>query len=106
MKSLMALLQSFFLRIWRASATKYVLVLAFAAVWMLLFDRYNLISRNQLSAQIYELKQDETHYRQAIEELDREARRLENDPAALEKYAREQYHMRKPGEDVFVITEE
>jgi cell division protein FtsB len=59
-----------------------------------------------MEAKIEELKKDQQHYRSGIAELDQEAQQLENDPEAMERYAREHYFMRKAGEDVYVIVEE
>lgn len=106
MNPLFKLLTANIARIRKAKITKYFLVLSFAIVWMVFFDRYNLISREQMKHQIEELKQDEAYYRQAIHELDQEEQRLLQDAESMERYARETYHMRKPGEDVYVIVDE
>ena len=35
----------------------------------------------------------------------KELEQLKSDPATLEKYAREKYHMKKDNEDLFIIPE-
>lgn len=105
MNPLFNILTSTAQRVRKAAVTKYFLVLAFAIVWMLFFDRYNVISRQSMKQQIEELKSDEAYYRTAIVELEQEERRLLQDLESMERYARETYHMRKPGEDVYVIVD-
>ncbi len=48
------------------------------------------------------LLQDRELYRQKIEEAKKQAELFE---LSKERYARERYYMRRPGEDVFVIQE-
>ncbi|MCB0835052.1 MAG: septum formation initiator family protein [Bacteroidetes bacterium] len=86
--------------------SRYFWVLLFAGVWMVFFDRYNLISQYKMKEQIKQLQKDEVHYQKSIEKLDFEADRLFNDQEELEKFAREKYYMKKPGEDIYVIVEE
>lgn len=59
-----------------------------------------------MKEQIKQLQKDEVHYQKSIEKLDFEADRLFNDQEELEKFAREKYYMKKPGEDIYVIVEE
>ncbi|MEO0584966.1 MAG: septum formation initiator family protein [Bacteroidota bacterium] len=93
-------------RILQTAGTKYILAFLIAAVWMVFFDRYNLISQHKLDQQIEELQEDRDFYIQVIEEIDLEASRLQKDPEAIERFAREKYYMKRPGEDVYVIVEE
>lgn len=85
---------------------KYVLVLLVAGTWVLFFDRYNIVSQIKMSQQVEQLKQDEVHYRSRIEALDYERERLFNDRDELERFAREQYKMKKRNEDIFVVVKE
>jgi cell division protein DivIC len=105
MEPLRALLAGFWQRLAKASLTKYVVVLLIAGVWMVLFDRYNLLSQLRMSQQIERLKKDEAHYRHAIQSVGYEENKVFSDREELERFAREKYFMRRPGEDVFVITE-
>ncbi len=85
---------------------KYVLVLLIASTWMLFFDRYNIVSQIKMNQQVEQLKQDEQHYRSRIEALDYERERLFNDRDELERFAREQYKMKRRNEDIFVVVKE
>jgi cell division protein FtsB len=105
MEPLRALLSRFWLRLAKAALTKYVIVLLIAGIWMVFFDRYNLLSQYRMKQQIERLKQDESHYQQAIQSVDYEEDKVFSDREELERFAREKYYMRRSGEDVFVITE-
>lgn len=84
---------------------KYVVITAVFAVWMLFFDKNDLISQWQLHHQLGELEQQKEYYQQKIEEVDNTTKAL-NDPARLEQFAREEYLMKKDNEDLFVIVEQ
>ena len=84
----------------------YFFVLIGALIWMIFFDRYNLVSQYRMKQQIEQLKQDKVYYEIGIEAVDYEYEKLYNDPDELERYAREKYYMKRPGEDVFIIVDE
>lgn len=83
----------------------HLLILAFACIWMVFFDRYNLKSQFSMRQQIIELEQDKAFYLKSIEKVDYEYDKLFNNPEALEQYAREKYYMKRADEDVFVVAE-
>jgi cell division protein FtsB len=85
---------------------RYTLTVAVALVWMLFFDGYNLLGQWERRAQLNELDQDRRWYLQEIARLQMEEEELHTDPTAVERLAREKFLMRRPGEDVFVLSEE
>ncbi|MEZ4773909.1 MAG: septum formation initiator family protein [Bacteroidia bacterium] len=95
-----------FTRVTGVLTSKYFLVFVFAAVWMIFFDRYNLISQYRMAEQIRVLAADEQHYREAIEKIDYQTDQLFSNMEELERYAREKYYMKRPGEDVFIISDQ
>ncbi|MDX2285368.1 MAG: hypothetical protein NW241_14480 [Bacteroidia bacterium] len=106
MKPLWALFRTFALRIWQASGTKYLVILAAAGIWIALFDRYNLVSQQKVARQIEQLRQDKAHYEQALEKASYERERFFTDMEELERYAREQHLMKRPNEDLYIVTED
>lgn len=85
---------------------KYVFVGVVFFVWILFFDDSNIINRISNSRELRQLEAQKTHY---IEEIEMNKKRLEEltgDEKAIEKFAREQYHMKKDGEEIFIIEEE
>jgi cell division protein FtsB len=51
------------------------------------------------------LEKSKKYYREETEKQRKELEALKNDPAALEKYAREKYLMKRDNEDLFLIPE-
>lgn len=75
-------------------------------VWLLFFDNHNFIQHWRMQRQLNELRQERDFYLKEIARDSIALDKLKNDPDALERYARERYHMKKEGEDVYIIIEE
>ena len=81
---------------------RYFLVLALFFAWMIFLDRHDVITQWHLQRTVDKLEADKTFYTEKIEEAEQERLDLDvND----EKFAREQYYMKKADEDVFIIVE-
>ena len=74
-------------------------------IWMLFFDQNNMVDRMKMSGEIRQLEQDEQYYMEQIRKDSTRLHELTTDKDNLEKYAREQFLMKKENEDVFVIIE-
>jgi len=85
---------------------KYLLVLLFAAIWIVLIDNYNIRAQFRMKDRIEQLERDRAHYQSKIDALDFEREKLFNDPEEMERYARENYFMKRPSEEVFIVSEE
>jgi hypothetical protein len=84
---------------------KYVLAIITFTVWMLFFDRNDLISQFNRHRKLSELEQSSAYYHQKIEDAKAELERRKNDPTAYERLAREKYYMKKNNEDLFIFEE-
>ena len=84
---------------------KYAVIAIPFFIWMLFFDKNDMISQIQLRRQLSALKQEKAYYESKILEVEVTAKDL-RDPARLEQFAREEYLMKKENEDLFVIVEE
>lgn len=82
---------------------KYLLTLIIFIIWIVLLDSNNLISRRKEMKNLRKLRADREYYVQRIEEDKRKLYELKTDDRNLEKFAREQYRMKKPDEDLFII---
>lgn len=83
----------------------YLLIFIIFAVWMLFVDANSLFIHNDLNNEIDDLEQEKEYYKKEIE-IDKKAiKKLSNDEG-LEKFAREQYYMKKDNEEIFVIEYE
>ena len=82
---------------------KYVLTIIIFLVWILLFDSNNLISRYKEVRELNKLKTDREYYINRIASDKQKLHELKTDNHNLEKFAREQYHMKKADEDLYII---
>lgn len=91
-------------RLKKIFSNKYLLATSAFLVWMLFFDKNNFIDQWQLYRQLQDARQKEDYYKGEIEKTEAQKKALTSDPAALEQFAREKYHMKKDNEDEFVIV--
>ena len=84
---------------------KYLLAFGFFVVWMLFFDQRDYFQQRDRSAELKKLEAKKRYYVQEIETTQKELTDLQNNPAALEKFAREHYLMKKDGEDIYIIED-
>ena len=71
--------------------------------WIVFFDSNNLIDRYFQYKQVHKLENEIKFYREKIKTDNAMLEELLSNPENLEKFAREQYLMKKENEDVFVI---
>ncbi len=74
--------------------------------WILVFDQNNLIDRVKLIREVNQLEDDKEYYIERIQLDSARLKELRTSPENLEKFAREQYLMKKDNEEIFVIVEE
>ena len=85
---------------------KFFIVTVAFIVWMLFFDKNDLVSQYEYHQQVNNLKQERDFYKSETEKVSKDLDELTSDPEKLEKFAREKYLMKKENEDVFVIVKE
>jgi cell division protein FtsB len=90
----------------QVAKNKYFIVTAFFLIWIGFFDQNDWVSRKGIDKEIEKLEDDKAFFTTEVVELQKEEKRLKENQEALEKYARENFYMKKEGEDVFVIVEE
>lgn len=86
-----------------AFRNKYILTIIIFLIWLILFDSNNLISRYKELNQLYKLKKDREYFSNRIEADRKKLHELKTDNDNLEKFAREQYRMKKADEDLYII---
>lgn len=84
---------------------KYLLAFSFFVVWMLFFDNRDYFQLRDRAAELAKLEAKKTYYVKEIEKTKKELDDLQHSPAALEKFAREHYLMKKDGEDIYIIED-
>lgn len=80
----------------------FVTGLAFV-IWITAFDENNLIERYRLHRRIKEYSRQKEHYAKEIEQNNRKLKELKSNRDNLEKFAREEYLMKKKDEVIFVV---
>ena len=84
---------------------KFILTIIVFVVWMLIFDQSNWIDMASEVRKIHKLEQEKDYYIKKIETDKTKLKELKTNNENLEKFAREQYLMKKPDEDIFIIEE-
>ena len=84
--------------------SKYVISLAAFLVVIVFLDKNDLFTQLDRKRELRELQQTKSHYSTQIEAEKKELEQLKNNPATIEKYAREKYLMKRENEDLFLIS--
>jgi cell division protein FtsB len=85
---------------------KYAITFIVFLVWVIFFDENSVISQMSLKSKLSKLEEQKEYYQEQIEINKKRLKELRTNKKNLEKFAREQYLMKKPNEDIFVIVEE
>ena len=90
---------------WKRSFIISILV-AFIAIWFLFLDTYSLWTRHQLTQKKEQLIEKTAVYNAKAEDLKIKIDEIKTNEKLIGKIAREEYGMRKPGENVYKIKEQ
>ncbi len=82
---------------------KFFLAAIAFAVWMLFFDRNDFFVQSERRNELQELQVSKNYFTKQIEEESKFSDALKNNPAAIEKFAREKYLMKRDDEDLYLI---
>ena len=82
---------------------KFLLALTAFVIWMLFFDRNDLFTQMERRSEFREMKQSRAFYQRQITEHQQFSNELQFNAAAIEKYAREKYLMKRDNEDLFLV---
>lgn len=85
---------------------KYFLISVVFLVWLIFFDRNDLLSQYEYRQQLNKLKEEHAFYTKETADVQKQLNELTSNKEKLEKFAREKYLMKKDNEDVFVIVTE
>ena len=83
---------------------KYVITITVFLVWMTFFDSTSFLVINELNGEITRYENQLNFYKTEYEKNDRFFRKLMNNKQEKEKYARENYFMKKPNEEIFILV--
>ena len=83
----------------------YVLVLTIFVIWMVFFDTNSLLIHWELRNEIKKLEKTQDFLKEEIAK-DKEIIQKLSDPEELEKFARENYYLKKKNEEIYLIEYE
>lgn len=92
-----------FKKIYKAKGFKYIVATLLFLVVILFIDPNNLLVTRRLGQQLDDLHDEERELLEAIAADSVAAAALRDNPDAIEHYGRENYYMKRPNEDIFVV---
>ena len=84
--------------------SKYFITISAFLIWMFFLDNYDFISQYKRHQEINKIKEHIEYYKSEIIRTNEEKKALFGNDENLEKFARENYWMKKKNEDLFVIS--
>lgn len=84
---------------------KYIVASILFFAWIVFFDENSIVSHQQNKQRLNELLDQKEYYKERILSDKQKLEDLKSGIEDLEKFAREQYYMSKPDEDVFIVVE-
>jgi len=85
---------------------KYLISVVVFAIWISFFDRNDLFTQWERKKELQKLETSKIYYETEIASTKTELTELQNNPAALEKFARENFYLKRPEEQVFIISKQ
>lgn len=83
---------------------KYIITIVLFLVWMIFFDSTSFLVINELNQEIKKYEQQLDYYKTEYKKNDDFYKKLMNNKDEKEKYARENYFMKKPNEEIFILV--
>jgi cell division protein FtsB len=83
----------------------FVLILIVFAIWMIFFDANSWLIHHELNTEVEDLKNEKEYYRKEIVKDKKDLKKLSTEEG-LEKFAREEYYMKRDNEEIFIIEYE
>ena len=83
---------------------KYIITILLFLVWMVFFDSTSFLVINELNQEINKSEKQLQYYKDEFKKNDDFYKKLMNNKNEKEKYARENYFMKKPNEEIFILV--
>lgn len=90
-------------KILRIVTNKYLLTAVVFVVWVGFFDRNDWFTQQRRKDDLQDTRQNINYLRAEIAKMNAQHDGIKNDYAVLEKFARENYHLKRDNEDVYVF---
>jgi len=85
---------------------KYLFAFLVFSVWMIFLDDHNILFLRQNLNKLKKYRVEKEYYKEKLSVDSQKLKELQTDSKNLEKFAREQFLMKKKDEDIFLIIEE
>jgi cell division protein FtsB len=72
---------------------------------MFFFDTNDFLTQYEMRQKLHEIEEEKEYFNDKIQEVKEDRKELLEQPELLEKFAREKYLMKKPGEQLFILKE-
>lgn len=92
-------------RLFKPFRNIFIIILVVFAVWMLFFDANSWLIHHELNTDIESLENEKEYYKREIEKDNKAIKKLSTDEG-LEKFAREEYYMKRDNEEIYIIEYE
>ena len=91
--------------IYKTFTNKYLVAFVFFSFWMIFIDEHNILFMRQNLNKLKRYRVESSYYKAKILADSERLKELQTSSKNLEKFAREQFLMKKKNEDIFVIIE-
>ena len=75
------------------------------AIWMLFFDANSWLIHHELNTEVEDLENEKEYYKKEIVKDNKDLKKLSTEEG-LEKFAREEYYMKRDNEEIYIIEYE
>ena len=84
---------------------KYLVASVFFVVWMLFFDQRDFFLQRERKAELDKVEAAKKYYQDEIFNTKSQLENLQNNPASIEKFARERYLLKRDGESLYLFED-
>jgi cell division protein DivIC len=91
--------------LFKTITNKYLFAFLIFSVWMIFLDDHNILFLRQNLNKLKRFRVEQKYYKEKIFSDSQKLKELQTDSKNLEKFAREQFLMKKKNEDIFLIIE-
>lgn len=96
---------TFWLLAWTTIKNKFVLTFLVFLTWLTFFDKNDFLTTSAYRRKLHQLRAEKAYYEEEITKNKAYLEHLETNPDNLERFAREEYLMKKENEEIFVILD-
>ncbi len=83
---------------------KYFITIFLFLGWMIFFDNTSFLVVNELNNEVNKYEKQLAYYKGEYQKNDMFYKKLMNNKSEKEKFARENYFMKKPNEEIFILV--